>query len=685
MSDTLERLTSALAARYRIQEEIGAGGMATVFLADDIKHERKVAVKVLRPELAAVLGAERFLQEIKTTANLQHPHILPLFDSGEADSFLYYVMPFIDGETLRDKLNRETQLGIEEAVKITTEVADALDYAHRNNVIHRDIKPENILLHDRRPMVADFGIALAVSAAAGGRMTETGLSLGTPHYMSPEQATAEKDLTSRSDIYSLGSVLYEMLTGDPPHTGSTAQQIIMKIVTDDARPVTEVRKSVPSNVAAAVAMSLEKLPADRFAHASAFGEALADRDFQYGLSVLGESSIVGGKKGTNHASIVATTVLIVFLATVALWGWLRTLDRQVLRLDLDVGSVFPLSDIEVSPDGSTLVMSADSGGRLALYVRRLDEANFTMIPGTEGAQVPTFSPDGDRIAFVVPDRRLVTMSLSGGSKTTLFETLDTRPYDPHWAEDGTIVFAGDGGFLYRISAEGGTPELVADNLGDVNRPFVLPDGAILVGGPGGIRVVDAHTRAVTSVFQEPGHAVYIPSGHILHVTGRGRLFATPFDVRSKETTGESISILDGLGVFQSLRAFSVSGTDLLVTSLGQSFMFLSGTSTELQIVDRSRGIRNLVGDSPWGAGTFPASRPTEVVSLTRNTTMRRGTVLSGWWTSPPTRRRSSLLRAAIAVPYGHLTAGAWFSRRSARGPMRMTSTLPRPTTAARTR
>ncbi len=270
MTDTFDRLKTALADRYAIERELGAGGMATVYLAEDLKHHRKVAVKVLRPELAAVLGAERFVQEITTTANLQHPHILPLFDSGEVDGFLYYVMPFIDGETLRDKLNRETQLGIEEAVGITTAIADALDYAHRHNVIHRDIKPENILLHDGRPMVADFGIALAVSAAAGGRMTETGLSLGTPHYMSPEQATAEKDLTNRSDIYSLGCVLYEMLTGNPPHVGSSAQQIIMRIVTDDARPVTELRRSVPPHVAAATAKSLEKLPADRFDTSASF-------------------------------------------------------------------------------------------------------------------------------------------------------------------------------------------------------------------------------------------------------------------------------------------------------------------------------------------------------------------------------------------------------------------------------
>ncbi|MEQ1693516.1 MAG: serine/threonine-protein kinase, partial [Gemmatimonas sp.] len=230
MSTVVDRLTAALADRYRIERELGQGGMATVYLAEDLKHKRRVALKVLKPELAAVLGAERFVQEITTTAALQHPHILPLFDSGEADGFLYYVMPFIDGETLRAKLDRETQLGVDEAVHIATDVADALHYAHTRGVIHRDIKPENILLANGRPMVADFGIALAVSAAAGGRMTETGLSLGTPHYMSPEQATAEKEISARSDVYSLGSVLYEMLAGQPPHLGGSAQQIIMKII-----------------------------------------------------------------------------------------------------------------------------------------------------------------------------------------------------------------------------------------------------------------------------------------------------------------------------------------------------------------------------------------------------------------------------------------------------------------------
>ena len=240
------RLTTALADRYRIERELGAGGMATVYLAQDLKHDRKVAIKVLRPELAAVIGAERFLREIKTIANLQHPHILGLIDSRRGRTAPRTTSCRSSrARSLRDRLTREKQLPIADAVRLATEVAGALDYAHRHGVIHRDIKPENILLHDGSALVADFGIALAVSSAGGGsRMTETGMSLGTPHYMSPEQAMGEREITARSDVYALGAMTYEMLVGEPPFTGPTAQAIVAKVMTEEPRRLTAQRRSV---------------------------------------------------------------------------------------------------------------------------------------------------------------------------------------------------------------------------------------------------------------------------------------------------------------------------------------------------------------------------------------------------------------------------------------------------------
>jgi serine/threonine-protein kinase len=274
MKDGVLSLSEALGSRYRLERELGQGGMATVYLAEDLKHGRRVAIKVLRPDLAAVIGAERFLREIKTIAVLQHPHILGLIDSGEVQGSAYYVMPFVEGESLRDRLNREKQLPIPEAIRIATEVASALDYAHRHGVIHRDIKPENILLHDDTALVADFGIALAVSSAGGTRMTETGLSLGTPHYMSPEQSMGEREITARSDVYALGCVTYEMLTGDPPFTGSTAQAIVAKVMTEKPASIRRLRERVPQQVEDAVLTALEKLPADRFGSAAEFAQAI---------------------------------------------------------------------------------------------------------------------------------------------------------------------------------------------------------------------------------------------------------------------------------------------------------------------------------------------------------------------------------------------------------------------------
>src|SRR5512134_3119616 len=311
MTDATARLTAALSDRYRIERELGAGGMATVYLAHDVRHDRRVALKVLRPELSAILGSQRFLAEIKTTANLQHPHILSLFDSGEAEGLVFYVMPYVEGETLRDRLKREHQLPVDDAVRIAREVADALDYAHQHGVVHRDIKPENILLHGGHALVADFGIALAASRSEGGtRMTETGMSLGTPHYMSPEQAMGEREITPKADIYALGCVLYEMLTAEPPFVGPTAQAIIARVMTEEPRSLTLQRRTIPPHVEAAVRTALEKLPADRFASAAAFASALGDRDYTATGRTAGAAAPAAARR-PGRATMIAGAVAVV--------------------------------------------------------------------------------------------------------------------------------------------------------------------------------------------------------------------------------------------------------------------------------------------------------------------------------------------------------------------------------------
>ena len=364
MSDPVTRLNAALEGRYAIERELGEGGMATVYLADDLKHERKVALKVLKPELAAVVGAERFLAEIKTTANLQHPHILPLFDSGEADSFLFYVMPYVEGESLREKLDRERQLPVDEAVGIACDVAEALQSAHEQGVIHRDVKPANILLTKGRPVVADFGIALALTAAGGGRLTETGLSMGTPHYMSPEQAAGDQDVDARTDVYSLGCVLFEMLAGQPPHVGTTAQAILAKVLTSETQPVSDHRPSVPPNVSEAICKATERLPADRFATAVAFRGALADSGFRWRMP--------GGPVSAQRLRLTAAAVAGWALAVGAFTLWLlqpRSANGPVsaessLHATIILPDSAPMAvvawgrQLALSPDGSPLAYVA---------------------------------------------------------------------------------------------------------------------------------------------------------------------------------------------------------------------------------------------------------------------------------------------------------------------------------------
>ncbi len=605
---SVDALSAALADRYRIERELGTGGMATVYLARDLKHDRDVALKVLKPELAAVLGADRFIVEIKTTASLQHPHILPLFDSGTAGGFLFYVMPYIAGETIREKLNRETQFGVDEAVRLAREIADALDYAHRHGVIHRDIKPENILLHDGRAMVMDFGIALALSAAAGGRMTETGLSLGTPHYMSPEQATAEKELTPRSDVYSLASVLYEMLAGQPPHIGGAAQQVIMRIITEPARPVSEFRKNVEPNVVAALAKALEKLPADRFESAKAFSDALANPVF----------ATVGTNKWATNASVArrpnrreaVAWLLVAGLATLSasILNRLRTDSAPVspavrFELPLPLQSLIAAGtgpELALTTDGRTLVYHAQGPAEAMLARHAMGETGSTLIAGTEKATHFAISPNGKWVAFVA-DSQLRKVPIDGGPPTPLASSV-SRPIS--WASNDVIVLgdaAANGLGLSTVAAAGGTVRAIT-KLDSARRessqrwPRALSDGktvlyaSFLAGGglaAARIGIASIETGATTVLNVEGDYPFGVFDGHLVYARSDGAIMAVPIDLARRRVNGEPMLMLGNVamgGAGASKAALSDNGT--LIYDTGNS-------NTSLVLVDSTGLARSL--------------------------------------------------------------------------------------------
>ena len=563
MSDATTRLNAALEGRYTIERELGEGGMATVYLAADLKHERKVALKVLKPELAALVGAERFLAEIKTTANLQHPHILPLFDSGEADGVVFYVMPFIEGESLRDRLDREKQMGVKDSVAITQKVADALDYAHERGVVHRDIKPGNILLSKRgEPLIADFGIALAVAQAGAGRITETGLSLGTPHYMSPEQATGDRDVDSRSDVFALGCVLYEMLAGEPPFSAPTAQAVLVRILTTDAPSVTSVRRTVAPNVAAALAQALEKLPADCFTSAAEFATALGDESFTCQTRPRTTVATPTPEPMTPLAPtvtarpwrrLVASLTAAMALAALAAWAWLKPAPQlPVMLTSIDIGdrSFRGQGEILVSPDGSRFVLS----GLLApepIYWRNADEEDFRPIPGTENVRYASFSPDGESLVFSVVNAASVRrVALSGGAPQTLTELPVNGVGGIHWGDDGNIVFShGTGVGLYRVPAMGGDPEPLLDPTTPVRNPRLLPGGraVIFTDVPAASTLIlDLETDSVRVLRAGAIDAMYVETGHLLYTDELGTLWAVAFDARQGEVIGEPVTLFDGV-------------------------------------------------------------------------------------------------------------------------------------------
>ena len=600
MTDALTRLTTALADRYTIERELGAGGMATVYLAHDVRHDRPVALKVLRPELAAILGADRFLKEIRLTANLQHSHILALHDSGEADGLVYYVMPFVEGESLRERLQREHQLPVDEAIRLATEVAGALDYAHRHGVIHRDIKPENILLHDGSALVADFGIALAVSRSDGGtRLTETGMSLGTPHYMSPEQAMGEREITAKSDVYALGCVVYEMLVGEPPFTGPTAQAIVARVMTDQPRSLTLQRHSIPPHVEAAVKRALEKLPADRFASAAQFAEALTHPELAV-PTTQAYSTLPPGPVAIRWRRFfwVAAAAAVVSLALGA-WGWLRVRRAarqpatwQYISLGDTVSLTLTAPAMALSPDGSKLVFKDDrQNGRL--WIKRRDELEPTPISGTERAQNPVFSPDGEWVAFVA-DGHLKKVRASGGASVTLADSVAGGYGGAAWLDDGTLVYVAPSLLEFRRVADAGGPSSVAmkDSAiagGGAGMPVALPGGrgVLFQDCSSGcvtmsVHVLDLRTGKQKLLLDDAAQAWYLPNGSLLYVRRDGVALAAPFDLQRLETTGSAVPVLEGVQVGPGFALLAWSSSGSLIYAHG------SGGPTENMIARVSR-------------------------------------------------------------------------------------------------
>ena len=586
-------LVAALADRYRIERELGIGGMATVYLAEDVRHRRRVALKVLHPELSAVIGTERFLKEIELTASLQHPHILPLFDSGDANGQLFYVMPYVEGETLRSRLDREKQLPIADAVRLAREVADALQYAHDRHVIHRDIKPENILLQGGHALVADFGIALAVQQAGGQRMTQTGLSLGTPQYMAPEQAMGEKTIDARADIYALGAVMYEMLAGEPPFTGSTAQAIVARVLTVPPAPITQTRGTVPQHLEHAVLTALAKLPADRFSNAKAFAEALGNSS-SVGSGYSGAPSIARGSQAgapTYRSALIGVSALGAVLLATTIWALIRPAPpRDVSRFSVQLGDGFSelasvaRGSIALSPDGRTIVyVGTTDRGVTQLFVRRLDELVSTPLVGTEGALNPSFSPSGTEVAFITSAPRVLkTVALSGGASLTRADSLVDNG-GVAWGTDGFIYydskFAGD--VLARVRETGGPaePATVVDTASGERfhfRPAALPDGRgmlfVISRGPlseSRIGVRDARTGKHKALVRGVV-AQYAASGHLVFVTVEGTLMAAPFDLESLELRGEARALFSGVAISTTSLDVALSPTGLLTYRTGQN-------------------------------------------------------------------------------------------------------------------
>jgi serine/threonine-protein kinase len=632
-------LTTALADRYALEREIGRGGMATVFLARDLRHDRRVAVKVLDPELGAVLGTERFLSEIKVTANLQHPNLLPLFDSGEAAGQLFYVMPFVEGESLRAKLEREKQLPVEEAVRIAVAVANALEYAHGHGVIHRDLKPENILLQAGQPVVADFGIALAVSKAGGARVTQTGLSLGTPQYMSPEQATGDRAIDGRSDIYALAAVTYEMLAGEPPIVAGTAQAIVARLLTERPRPVRAIRPNVPEEVEAALEQALEKLPADRMATAREFADALSGKSARTTM----RRTVARSASRRSNLRTSVPWVLFGVAALAAVIGWLRrpsTADRSgVVRFVIGLGPgerlATPVSGgtatVTIAPDGRTIAYSVGDAAGNHLQIQRVDQLRGHPVEGGQGALRAEFSPDGKWIAFVANDYKLKKVAVSGGAPITLCDLAGGEGIT--WRSNDVIVVARRGGRvdrgMWQVSAAGGelTPFSRVDSAGGevlqwspravAGGKYVLYTSFTGSLSEAHIGVVESATGKARAIKALRGTYVlgYV-DGRVLYVRPDGVVLAAPLDLATG-VAGDGVPLLDSVAVALNIAtaALSPSGDLVYVRGGGKSRIGLvdqQGRTRPLIDVDRGYNYPMLSPDGQTVAVTIGTAAGSDV-------------------------------------------------------------------------
>ena len=615
----IDRLTAALADRYRIERELGAGGMATVYLAHDLRHEREVAIKVLHPDLGAALGAERFLTEIKTTAKLQHPHILPLLDSGEADGLLFYVMPYVRGETLRDRLTRETQLPVNDALRIAREVADALAAAHALGVIHRDIKPENILLQGEHALVADFGIALAVQQAGGARMTQTGLSLGTPQYMAPEQAMGDKTVDVRADVYALGAVTYEMLTGEPPHTGANAQAIVAKLLTEAVRPVSVLRPAVPAFVDGALQVALQKLPADRFATVKEFADALRGgtgaRVFTPGVGVAATSR-------SSRWLLPAIALNVLLAAGLALALTRRAPEAPVSRQQIALwhtsvpgplvpSATFVGTQAAITPDGETIVF-VDSTNGWQLMRKRRSVATAEKIEGTEGAISTFISPDGVWIGFVTTDGRILKVASGGGKPIVVADDAGLEYKAATWLDDGSFVYVTTDGKLVRVPPPGHgerkTLRTPVRSTALVVTLSPLPGSKALLFGfcrancafTTDAYLYDFAADSARLLAPRVVGAWYSPTGHLLFTGRDGGLFAAAFDLSSLTLRSELVPVIDNVAPGQ----FAISASGSIVYALD------AGATAPAELMWVTRDGHAAPFDTSWKARfDYPAISP----------------------------------------------------------------------------